>query len=145
MRTVLGLVLSGLATLAVTGSAMAQQAAPQAASLQVTPNGTVTAPGGAVGGFDTPKPALTLQAPADSAAVRGLAPGQDLVGDAGLGNRRRPAAETDTYFASQDYQQKAETIERKGHQSIGKQFAGAGEAAAANLAIGGVGLLINGN
>jgi len=133
---------AALAGVLLTGSAALAQ---QASNLQVTPNSSVTTPGNTVRGFDTPQPALSLNAPPDAAAVRGLAPGQDLVGTAAPGPRRLPAAVTDSYFNSQEYQQKAETIERKGHESAAKQFAGAGEAAASNLAIGGVGLMLGGN
>src|SRR5579859_3937278 len=88
----------------VAAPALAQQAASQSATLQVTPNQTLAAPGPSARGFDAPKPALTLQAPGDPAAVRGLAPGQDLIGDAGPAAGRASAADTDTYFASQEYQ-----------------------------------------
>lgn len=143
MRKMLATTLAGLAGLALTGSvALAQDAS----TVQVTPNDSVTvAPNAATRGFDTPQPVLTLAAPPDAASLRGLKPGQDLVGDDKSHTGSLPAAVTDSYFATKDYQQKAETIERKGHQSAAKQFAGAGAAAAANLAIGGAGLLINGN
>ena len=143
MRKMLATTLAGLAGLALTGSvALAQDAS----TVQVTPNDSVmVAPDTAARGFDKPQPGLTLAAPPDAASLRGLKPGQDLVGDDKSHTGSLPAAVTDSYFATKDYQQKAETIERKGHQSAAKQFAGAGEAAAANLAIGGAGLLINGN
>lgn len=143
MRKMLATTLAGLAGLALTGSvALAQDAS----TVQVTPNDSVmVAPDTAARGFDKPQPVLTLAAPPDAASLRGLKPGQDLVGDDKSHTGSLPAAVTDSYFATKDYQQKAETIERKGHQSAAKQFAGAGEAAAANLAIGGAGLLINGN
>jgi len=139
----LAFALAGFAGLALAGTALAEDAS----SLQVAPNPNVTAPAPApaVRGFEAPHPTLTLNAPVDAAAVRGLAPGQDLVGTAPDGERRLPAAVTDSYFNTEEYQQKAETIERKGHQSAAKQFAGAGEAAASNLAIGGVGLMLGGN
>jgi hypothetical protein len=143
MRKMLATTLAGLAGLALAGSAALAE---DASTVQVTPKDSVTvAPTPAARGFETPQPALTLAAPPDAAALRGLKPGQDLVGDDKSHTGSLPAAVTDSYFATKDYQQKAETIERKGHQSAAKQFAGAGEAAAANLAIGGVGLLINGN
>jgi hypothetical protein len=143
MRKTLAATLAGLAGLALAGSAALAQ---DTSSLQVTPQDSVTTtPTAPARGFDTPAPALTLTAPPDPTALRGLKPGQDLVGQDKSHTGSLPAAVTDSYFNSQEYQQKAETIERKGHQSAAKQFAGAGEAAAANLAIGGVGLLINGN
>src|ERR1700761_7315897 len=137
MRKMLATTLAGLAGLALAGSAALAQ---DASTVQVTPKDSVTTT--APNSFDAPQPALTLAAPADPTALRGLKPGQDLVGEDHSHTGSLPAATTDSYFATKDYQQKAETIERKGHQSAAKQFAGAGEAAAANLAIGGVGLMI---
>ncbi len=146
MRKMLAATLAGLAGLALAGSAALAQ---DASTVQVAPTDSVTTttPDSTTQGFDKPQPqpALTLAAPADAAALRGLKPGQDLVGEDHSHTGSQPAAATDSYFATKDYQQKAETIERKGHQSAARQFAGAGEAAAANLAIGGVGLMINGN
>jgi hypothetical protein len=140
MAIVLRFALAGLALAA--SVAQAQQA-PATPSLRVVPDTTMTAPANAVRGFDAPQPALRLDAPV-SGAVAGLAPGQDLVGKAPL-ELRAAAADTDSYFNTREYQDKAETIQRKGHPSIGQQFAGVGEAAASNLAIGGVSALISGN
>jgi hypothetical protein len=132
-----------LAGLALAASVAQAQQAPVTPSVRVAPDTTLTVPGNAARGFDAPQPALKLDAPV-SGAVAGLGPGQDLVGKAPL-DLRAAAADTDSYFATREYQDKAETIQRKGHPSVGQQFAGVGEAAAANLAIGGVGMLINGN
>jgi len=145
MRTDLRIVLAGLAGLAMAASvAQAQQAAPVTPSVRVTPDTAMTAPVNPARGFDAPQPALKLDAPV-SGAVAGLAPGQDLVGKGAPLDLRAAAADTDSYFNTREYQDKAETIQRKGHPSIGQQFAGVGESAATNLAIGGVSALISGN
>lgn len=134
------------AALALSGaSALAQQAAP--VTLRLAPaDSNVMAPPSAVRGFDAPAPALTLQPAApDALALRGLAPGQDLTdGHVLLDRAPLAAADTDSYFATKEFQDKDQTIERKGHMSAGKQFAGVGEAAAANLALSGLGTLITG-
>jgi hypothetical protein len=143
------LALGGVVALALAASPVsAQQAAtPAGATLHVAPDATITAPRSAVRGFDAPAPAprLQLTSPTDVAAVRGLAPGEDLVGDGGRARQPALAADTDTYFATNEYKQKAETIERRGHVGAARQFAGAGEAAAANAVLQGVGALITGN
>ena len=95
--------LAGLAGLALAGSAALAQ---DASTVQVTPKDSVTTT--APNSFDAPQPALTLAAPADPTALRGLKPGQDLVGEDHSHTGSLPAATTDSYFATKDYQQKAE-------------------------------------
>jgi hypothetical protein len=147
MRRTSILILAGLAVLAVNSvPALAQQAPlPAESGLRVVPDAAAAAPHAAVRGFDTPVPTLTLQPASDPAALRGLAPGQDLTdGHVVLDREPLSAADADTYFATKDYQQKSTPPVLKGHLSAGQQFAGVGEAAAANLAISGVGVLLNG-
>jgi hypothetical protein len=115
------------------------------ASLQVAPNTVVTVPTNPAAGFDAPAPALKLQG-AGADAVAGLAPGQDLVGDAGPGAPPLSAAETDTYFNTKEFQDKNDTVQhRPGHAGAGPQFAGTGEAMAGQAVIQGIGALIGGN
>jgi hypothetical protein len=124
--------------------APAQQAPVTGPALRVEPGTALTVPNSAAGGFDTPRPKLKLDL-ASSDAVAGLAPGEDLVGD---GRPRTPslsAADTDSYFATKEYQDKAETLQRKGHASAGQQFAGAGKAIAGAAVIDGVRGLLEGD
>jgi len=133
-----------LAGLALTGSAaLAQPAAvPDGPSLRVLPDAGVMVPHGPASGFDLPQPALQLDTPAHD-AVAGLAPGQDLVGRSGPVTPSLSAAEADSYFATREYQDKNQTLERKGHQSAGKQFANVGKEMAAVAVIRGIRALID--
>jgi len=145
MRSILKPVLFGTFGLAMIASgAWAQQATSPGTALHVDPNGTLAVPSRPAGGFDSPQPALKLDVSSHD-AVAGLAPGEDLVGDNRPTTPSLSAADTDTYFATKDYQDKAQTLERKGHVGAGKQFAGAGKAMAAQAVLQGIGALLEGD
>jgi hypothetical protein len=146
MRTNSRFTLAGLAGLALTASAALAQPAAQSAgvTIRVAPDAVITVPNDPAAGFDAPPPLLNLQAPSTDARF-GPTPGRDLVGDGGPDSPRPSAADTDTYFATKEFQDKDETIRRKGHAGAGQQFAGAGKAAAGNLLLDGIGALITGN
>jgi hypothetical protein len=154
---VVGLAMGASAALAepaATPQGVTVQAAPEStppatntkgASLQVAPNSVITVPTNPAAGFDAPSPALKLQATGTD-AVAGLAPGQDLVGDAGPGVQHLSAADTDTYFNTKEFQDKNQTVQhRPGHAGAGSQFAGTGEAMAGQAVMQGIGALIGGN
>jgi len=146
MRSILKPALFVGLMLAMTASgAGAQQATATGTNLRVEPNGPVTAPNKPAGGFDTPQPALKLDVSSSHDAVAGLAPGEDLVGRSRPVTPSLSAAETDSYFATKEYQDKAQTLQRKGHSGAGKQFAGAGEAMAGQALLQGIGTLLQGN
>jgi hypothetical protein len=103
--------------------------------------------------FDAPpQPAPTLKLPTGLAAEAGSGnlPGQDLAyGSSGVdGQQHLSAAETDSLFASKDFQQSMELYDRPSHggkPSPAKQFGQAGEAALGNLVILGVVSAIEGH
>jgi hypothetical protein len=143
MRWTLKPVLFGALGLALIASgAWAQPAASPGATLHVEPNGTV--PSRPAGGFDSPQPALKLDVSSHD-AVAGLAPGEDLVGNDRPTTPSLSAADTDSYFATKEYQDKAQTLERRGHVGAGKQFAGAGKALAGQAVLQGIGALLEGD
>jgi hypothetical protein len=145
MRWILRPVLFGAFGLALTASgAWAQQAVSPGTSLHVEPNGTAPVPSRPAGGFDTPRPALKLDVSGHD-AVAGLAPGEDLVGDDRPTTPSLSAADKDSYFATKEYQDKAQTLERRGHVGAGKQFAGAGKAMAGQAVLQGIGALLEGD
>lgn len=142
----------GLA-LAASGALAQDATAPFGATLHLSPepaltepNGpTIVVPGSATRGFDAPPPALRLDLPA-STMVRGLVPGQDLVGEAGPRAARPSAADTDSYFATKDFQDKDTTVEHKAHHvSVGKQAAQAGKGILGAAVLHGIGALISGD
>jgi hypothetical protein len=146
MRSILKAALLVGLMLAMTASgAGAQQATDTGTKLHVEPNGSVTTLNRPAGGFDWPQPALKLDVSASHDAVAGLAPGEDLVGRSRPVTPSLSAAETDSYFATKEYQDKAQTVERKGHTGAGKQFAGAAKAMAGQALLQGIGTLLQGD
>lgn len=152
MRKLITITLAGLA-LSAADSALAEDPTPADAGAApsiraesgaelATPSDK-SAPSTTLRGFDQPKPALVLDAGAGD-SLAGLAPGQDLIGDGGSQRPSLAAADRDSYFATREYQDKSQITVRGGSRSVGKQFAGAGKAAALNLAIQGVGALVTG-
>lgn len=145
MRRIVRPFLFGAFGLVLTASgAWAQQAASPGTTLHVEPNGTAATSSRPAGGFDSPRPALKLDVSSHD-AVAGLAPGEDLVGNNRPTTPSLSAADTDSYFATKEYQDKAETWERRGHVGAGKQFAGAGKAIAAEAVLKGIGTLLEGD
>lgn len=144
MQRILKLALIGYTSLALAGSAALAQDAGNRASVSVAPDASVTAPHGAVRGFDAPQPALKLNlAPNELASAP--SPDADLAGQGRvLANAPVPAADRDSYFNTRDYQDKTDVVHRPGHEGVGRQFAGAGEGMALNGVIDGIGTLING-
>ena len=142
----------GLA-LAASGALAQDATAPSGATLHLSPqsvltepNGpTIVVPGSATRGFDAPLPALRLDLPA-AAMVRGLGSGQDLLVGAGPGAARPSAADTDSYFATKEFQDKNTTVEHKAHHvGVGKQAAQAGKGIVGAAILHGIGALISGD
>lgn len=151
MRKLITIALAGLA-LGAANSALADDASPaeagNAPSVRVDPGAALSAvpgrpaPSTTLRGFDHPKPALVLNA-GGTDSLTGLAPGQDLVGDGGIGGAYLSPADRDTYLATKEYQDKTQITVRGGSRSAGKQFAGAGKAAVLGLALNGANSLIS--
>jgi len=96
-----------------------------------------------------PVPSLKLPIGLAAEAGKGNLPGQDLAdGSGGIQSQHLSPAETDSLFASKDFEQSMQLYDRPAHgakASATQQFGHFGEAALGNLAIMGVTAAIEGH